>query len=632
MISFRSLKNAVQLARNMGLRYVAFRAGYEIERRSGFLKKRFPVQPAFQEFISLADWKSLPVRFFTFPESRLDPAELTGLKSRVQAFRRGCLTFFSSQEYEVKDWLTNPATGYRYDTTKHWTEIPDFSPEAGDIKYVWEKSRFAFLYDLIRYDHHFREDMSETVFSEIDSWIDENPINCGPNWRCSQEISLRVLNWTFALHYYRDSPALTPKRFARIIHNIYWQILHVEANIQFSRKAVRNNHALTETLTLYLAGLLFPFFPASTRWKEKGKHWFEQEVAYQIYEDGTFLQFSMNYHRVVVQLLSWGIQLAHLNEERWADLVYERARSSLHFLRVCQDATSGWLSNYGNNDGALFFPLNECHFRDYRPQLNALAEVLGEAPLYEAGKWSEDSRWLGITPTSELASTILDGVYSFDLGGYYIQREGTTLTFLRCGKYQDRPFQADNLHLDIWVNGVNILRDAGSYLYNTDERWTRYFAGTAAHNTITVGEFDQMRKGSRFIWYDWIRKSTAGWFQNSTCVFEGEFTGFRQSGHEISHRRRVTKLKGKAHWIVEDWLHNAPESLPLRQLWHPDVTFLKNYCLSATNAAGQEIPATYTEGWYSEKYGQKEVATQVIFTTTERYLKTEIKEITLDTF
>lgn len=28
----------------------------------------------------------------------------------------------------------------------------------------------------------------------------------------------------------------------------------------------------------------------------KRKNWFEKEISYQIYEDGTHLQFSMNYH------------------------------------------------------------------------------------------------------------------------------------------------------------------------------------------------------------------------------------------------------------------------------------------------------------------------------------------------
>ncbi len=206
------LKNFIQLTRNMGLRYVLFRVGREVEQRSGLLKKRFPAQPVFREFCSLEEWKSLPVRFFSLsPPAAVSEADLASLQKRVQAFRQGRLTFFSSQEYEVTDWLTNPATGYRYNAAKHWTDVPDFSPEAGDIKYVWEKSRFAFLYDLIRYDYYFQENQSELVFSEIESWIAANPVNCGPNWRCSQEISLRVLNWTFALQYYKNSAALTPR-------------------------------------------------------------------------------------------------------------------------------------------------------------------------------------------------------------------------------------------------------------------------------------------------------------------------------------------------------------------------------------------------------------------------------------
>lgn len=649
------LRNALQIFHNMGFRYVAYRAWHEVEKRTGLLKRRFPTKLIDQKFLSKAEWGTLPVHFFDrSPTFQLADWELSALKNRVAAFRRGYLTFFSAQEYEVKDWHTNPATGYRYDATKHWTEIPDFSPEAGDIKYVWEKSRFAFLYDLIRYDHHFKEDQSETVFGEIDSWIAENPVNCGPNWRCSQEISLRVMNWTFALHYYKNSPALTPERFLQIVHSINRQMQHVAAHIQFSRIAVRNNHALTETLALYLVGLLYPFFPESTRWKKDGKRWFEKEVAYQIYEDGTFLQFSMNYHRVVVQLFTWAIQLAHLNGERWSELLYERARKSLYFLRTCQDDTTGWLPNYGNNDGALFFPLSESHFRDFRPQLNALARALGEGELYKEGVGPEEAEWwqplsvraqnakkrsstaaaaAAVEDLHKVVSSvegphteteIPDGTYTFDEGGYYVLRDQGTLTFIRCGHYQDRPFQADNLHLDIWVNGENILRDAGSYLYNTDERWTRYFAGTASHNTVMLGGYDQMRKGPRFIWYDWIKESQAGWYHHDPFVFEGEFTGFRQSGQPITHRRRVTKAEGEKRWVVEDWLHNAPAGVPLHQIWHPGKGFADQFTIKTYDPSGNEILPIETEGWYSEKYGQKVAVSRLVFSTSERYLRTEI--------
>lgn len=641
-----------QILHNMGLRYVLFRTLHEVQVRTGLLRQRFPIDLPAQDFIPLAGWRTSDIPFF-FDSTSLSnptfiPADLSSLTERVKALREGKLLFFGSTWYTVTDWLTNPKTGYRYDSTQHWTEIPDLSPEAGDIKYVWEKSRFTFLYDLIRYDFHLKEDQAEHVFSEIESWIEANPVNCGPNWRCSQEITLRVLNWTFALQYYRHSPQLTEERFSRILNSLYRQMQHVEMNIHFSRIAVRNNHALTETLGLYLVGLLYPFFPESTRWKRQGKQWFEEEVAYQIYQDGTFLQFSMNYHRVVVQLLTWGIQLAHRNGERWSEVVYDRALKSLQFLRACQDDTSGWLPNYGNNDGALFFPLSECHFRDYRPQLYALATTLGQVPDYGPGPWEEEAFWLAGTTTvhkpknqssAVVTATVATATvetaavamvahplfHAFHQGGYFILRDQGTLTFIRCGSYRDRPFQADNLHLDIWVDGENILRDAGSYQYNTDEELVRYFAGTASHNTVMLGDSDQMRKGPRFIWYDWVRRSGGEWNEAADKIgFRGWFEGYSHLSPGIIHTRCVTKISGLLHWIVEDEILNAPPDLPMHQLWHPSETFLEKYEITASDQQGL-LSLTLTEGWYSELYGTKVSTPRLVFTTSRRYIRTEIR-------
>ncbi|WP_428665394.1 alginate lyase family protein [Runella sp.] len=630
----------------MGPRYVWFRLRYELLRRTGLLKARFPTAPPTEEFADLQEWKKLQTTFFFTSREELNHYASDGfkqadtyyaaLKHQLAEYRQGNLLFFSANYYQVTDWLTNPTNGFRYDATKHWTQIADFSPTAGDIKYIWEKSRFAFLYPLIRFDFHCKEDLSETVFAEIDSWVVANPINYGPNWRCSQEISLRLLNWTFALNYYKNSSALTEERFQRIMHVIYWQMRHVEANIDFSRIAVRNNHAITETLTLYLVGLLYPFFPESERWKMLGKRWFEEEIAYQIYEDGTFLQFSMNYHRVVIQLLTWGIRLAELNGERFENVVYERAQKSLEFLRTGQDEKTGWLPNYGNNDGALFFPLSDAHFRDYRPQLNALAAVL----KIEKGNW-EDSFWYGLNPTpyragEPIARPTGEGWVGFNQGGYYTLRDADTLTFIRCGAYKDRPFQADDLHLDIWVNGKNILRDAGSYLYNTDEKWTKYFAGTASHNTVMLGNYDQMQKRPRFVWYHWVKEAKGQWQTESSTanhrksqIFEGSIKAFAHVGSNIIHRRRVTKYESENRWIVEDWLENAPEDLPMHQIWHPSDDFFENFSMKAVDQNKSELTAEETEGWYSELYGQKEPAKRLVFSTSMRYIKTEIFAVPL---
>jgi hypothetical protein len=625
---YDKIKDSWNLLRNMGLRYTTFRIKHELLSRAGLLKKKFPMSPKFEQYISLDEWKNKRGNFFFNDKTTLFLAKKSEsvINEKFQKLKEGKFLFFNSQEYNIGvdyNWVTAPDNGFKYDINKHWTRIADFSKEAGDIKYVWEKSRFSYLYDVIRYDYHFNADCGEFVFSEILSWIDSNPINCGPNYRCSQEISLRVLNWTFALYYYSESPLLTDKIFNRIQFAIYWQMEHVYNNIDFSRIAVRNNHAITETLTLYLVGLLYPQFPNADKWKQKGKIWFEKEVTYQVYEDGTYLQFSMNYHRVVVQLLTWAIVLAGKNNESFAPVVYERAKKSVQFLRTCMIDENGYLPNYGANDGALFFKLNDADYRDYRPSLDALAKVLKmDLSILQE---NEDVHWYGVNNKSCDRWAPLLGIHSFKVGGYYVLREADSLTFVRCGNHKDRPSQADNLHLDVWYKGQNVLLDAGSYQYNTDEETLRYFMGTLSHNTIMLDDYDQMKKGPRFIWYNWTQCKNATFVKSQDrYIFEGRIYAFQHVAKGIIHQREIIKLKDIPKWIIKDSILNKPPNIFIKQLWHlPLQHFLINW--KSANEENEEIEKEAREGFISELYGKKEHAEMIIFKANGNRIITEIE-------
>jgi hypothetical protein len=618
------IKSGYKIAKNMGWRYTRFRVKYELLRRSGLLKKKFPVAPAYQQYMSLESWKNNKARFFFKDRESLsfvkNPTSV--LEEKFLKIKEGKFLFFNSIEFNIGkdyDWVTNPDTGYKYNIHKHWTEISDYSKEAGDIKYVWEKSRFSYLYDIIRYDYHFEKDCAELVFSEIASWIKSNPINCGPNYRCSQETSLRVLNWTFALNYYRNSPLLTKEIFNEIQFAIYWQMDHVYQNIDFSRIAVRNNHAITETLTLYLMGLLYPQFPNSGKWKGTGKNSFEEEIAYQIYEDGTFLQFSMNYHRVVVQLLTWAIVLAEKNGESFTAVVYEKAKKSLKFLRTCMVDENGCLPNYGANDGALFFKLNDGDYRDYRPSLDALAKSLKMDLDFPK---TEDELWYGLQGKGDEKWKPVTGIHAFEKGGYYIFREPETLTFIRCGNHTDRPSQADNLHLDVWYKGQNILRDAGSYKYNTDAETLKYFSGTASHNTVMIEDYDQMEKGARFIWFGWTQRKDFAFRETTDSYwFSGSIVGFKHFGKDIIHQRQVIKQKDESVWVINDSLINKPVGSKMKQLWHlPLSHFPVEWIITMDTDL---IKKQRLEGFYSELYGKKEVSETIIFETKSNHIFTK---------
>lgn len=610
--------------RSKNLRYILFRSKYEMERRIGVLTRKYPTVLKPVAVPSLSNWSEKGCGWFFESKETLGIAKVKSneLKEKMEHVLKGDVLFFSKAWRELGaeyDWVTNPVTGYHYNPCQHWTKVNDFSQEAGDIKFVWEKSRFSWLLTVCRYDYHFDEDHAEFAFSQILDWIEKNPLNCGPNYKCSQETSLRVLNWMFALSFYKNSPVLTEERLQRIMTSIYWQIDHVYKNINFSRIAVRNNHAITETLTLYLMGMMFAQMPNASKWKKNGKKWFEQEIGYQIEDDGTFIQDSMNYHRVVIQLLTYAIAIADKYGEKFSDFVYEKAYKSVNFLYQSQEPSNGWLPNYGANDGALFFPLSDVDYRDYRPQLDALHGLLTGNPLY--GEYLEDAQWLGYNvPTFRKTFPELkkqEGIIRFEKSGFYLIREKHTLSFIRCGLFKTNG-STDQLHLDVWHKGINVLLDGGSFMYNTDEETVRYFAGTESHNTIMLGDCDQMLKGMRFIWlYPPTLLSADLHEEGGSYVFEGKVNAFKHVREGIIVHRIIRKKKGVAEWEIRDTIEGAPADMVKRQLWHTndEIGFDSN---------GERHEKA---GWTSDYYGVKREVRQIEFVTKGDSITTRIQII-----
>ena len=80
-----------------------------------------------------------------------------------------------------------------------------FSPETGDLKFIWEPGRFASAYNLARAYWAIGDDSyAETFWQLIESWEQSNPPNHGAHWKCGQETSLRIMAWCFALYAFAD--------------------------------------------------------------------------------------------------------------------------------------------------------------------------------------------------------------------------------------------------------------------------------------------------------------------------------------------------------------------------------------------------------------------------------------------
>jgi asparagine synthase (glutamine-hydrolysing) len=586
------LVRRAELLRRFGLRWVLYRAGYAFRIKTGLLKRRFPridlertrlddlvlsgtpTDP--QAYVAFRE--TLPARFF-FDAGKLPAsAELSSLATQAGRRRtleiaddycRGRFLYYSRHVHDLgwpPDWLLNPLTGGRYDAARHWCDTPTFSPAQGDIKDVWEPSRFACAYYLVRAFAMTGDEKYPAAFWELfDSWRQTNPPNMGPNWKCGQETALRTMAWCFALYGFWRAKATTPRRVADIAKLIAVQADRIAGNIDYAISQ-KNNHALSEAVGLLTAGLLFPEFKSARRWESIGRRVLEQEVPRQVYADGSFVQQSMNYHRVMLHDCLWAIRLADLNGDPLSSPLCDRIGKAGEFLFEMLDPESGRVPNYGANDGALILPLAACDYLDYRPTVQTARYVATLKRSLPPGPWDEMLLWLNgkdaaaaplaaETPTSS----------RFDAGGYYTLRSARSWCMVRCHTYRDRPAHVDMLHLDLWHDGINVLGDTGTYKYFTPDRpqLERSLPDISAHNTVEVDGAGPLSRVSRFIWMPWPK---ARCLEHRHNLWQGEHYAYNRPPWHVVHRRTVD-LIGDDEWRITDELSGEGDhDVTLR--WH----------------------------------------------------------------
>jgi hypothetical protein len=567
---------SLAILRNLGPAWTIERSAYLLRKKSGLLKRRFPT-PQWNEIelasllkpgvpaepIAYAEYrKSHTPPFFFSSGSMADVGTLKRVMTERGAsetiriaddFCTGKFLLYSHHRHDLGqpiNWLLNPFTGASHDPSLHWCDSPTFSERLGDIKDVWEASRFACAFWLARAYALASDEAYPLAFWQlVESWLDQDPPNRGPNWKCGQETALRCMAWSFALYAFANSPATTPARLTAIVKAFALQADRIAGNISYA-VSQKNNHGISEASGLITIGLLFPELRGSKKWLTLGKRIFEQEVLRQIYDDGSYVQQSMNYHRVMLHDCLWVVRMCELNNNPIADEVRRRIATAGRFLQQMLDEPSGCVPNYGANDGALVLPLSSCDYTDYRPTAAAAMYFADGRRVLSDGPWNELALWLyGPESLRSPVNVIEPTSQRFDAGGYYTIRNGRDWCMIRCHSYRDRPAHVDPLHLDLWHNGVNILSDSGTFKYYNPAvpAVEAFFKDIRAHNTIEIDNRGPLELISRFMWDPWPK---AHCIHHSCDSFEGEHHAYARSPWNIVHRRRVQR--DPSGWTVID--------------------------------------------------------------------------------
>jgi len=439
------------------------------------------------------------------------------------------------------DWLANPINGVRMALPcRDWWQIPDFDPVVGDIKLIWELSRMDWVLAFAQCANQGDRAALSRLNAWLDDWCKNNPPYKGPNWKCGQEASIRVMHLAMAALILGQVRTAAPA----LCELVRIHLQRIAPTVQYAM-AQDNNHGTSEAAALFIGGswLAVLNVPEGERWARMGRRWLEDRAAHLIGPKGSFSQYSLNYHRVMLDTFCMAeVWRKHLALPAFSARWQSRSLAATEWLRHMVNSINGDGPNVGANDGARLLQLTNTPYRDYRPSVAlAMALFAGQRAYSEAGPWEHVLRWLNVD-TPQGTATPPQSLLADD-GGFAIMRSGASMAMMRYPHFHFRPSQADALHLDFWLGSSNLLRDAGTYSYNTDSEWINYFGGTASHNTVQFDDLDQMPRLSRFLFGDWLESSD---LQPLSERAQGmQFAAGYKSRRGVRHRREVNLQAGR---------------------------------------------------------------------------------------
>jgi hypothetical protein len=550
----------------------------------------------------------------------LDTINTQKLIEKADRILTGELEYYSCHRKQIGDppnWFVNPFNSRVFPGSGlHWTKNPDFQDGFGDIKNLWETSRFNWLITLARaFAISSNRSYIEVGDRWLCDWLQNNPINQGPNWKCGQEVSIRVfnlLNMTIIID--SDPDMNTP-----LSDVVYAHLKRISSNIRYAL-AQDNNHGTSESAALFIgASWLDSKYPNkysnAKYFAKKGRKWLENRIEKLIDDDGGFSQYSTNYHRVFLDTMIfaeyWRIELGLPS---FSNLAIEKVREAINWLFVFTDPISGHTPNLGSNDGAQLLNLHSCDYRDFRPTIQAANVLFNQEALFPKGEWDEPLVWMNIVPKSHPPMHISTKSQTFE-GGYTYIGGRDTWAMIRFPNFNFRPSHNDIFHFDLWHRGKNIAFDSGTYSYNSqDTDKNLNLKSVHFHNTVSFDGKEQMQELSRFLLGNWIEPDFAHGIVKSgnRQIWEGQYT----NKYGYVHHRTVS-LEDNI-WLVEDELHGEFEhavigfnvSLGLGTI-REGVVEGSDFRIILPNNASHKIIESSCSIYYMEKHLTQRIETTV---------------------
>ncbi len=519
-----------------------------------FFDKRFAAQAPDQNYFTTR----------TYPRFFFD-------HSRRESFRQAYLSHFSKEQPaiivqaekylehkfdllgssqvdlgETIDWHSDFKSGFSW-PQENFTRIKIVELDNhADVKIPWELSRLQHLSTLGRAywltnDAKYKE---QFIFI-ISDWLKHNPVDNGVNWTCSMEVGIRAINIIWGMYFFGSRGELPQEFIKKVIHSLYYHALHIERNLEIIDEGSNSNHLIANYLGLYYVGLLFSEFDRSKKWLTTAVTGLEKEMLLQVAEDGADYECSLPYHRLVLEMFLSAFILGKINDSDFSAQFTARLAKMAEFS-AAMTAPSGKAPAIGDNDDGFVIKLANSDPHDHLALLDIAAQFL-DVKIPENVKLSEERLWYtGANSLGQRHGTVPRKSCLFKKSGYgVIQNEKMHLVLNACGiapKALGGHKHNDLLSLNLEIDSVPFLIDAGTGCYTSDYHLRNKSRSTAKHNTIMIDSAEQARfleKRLFFMYRDAHPRIDLWTVTDKIVLVSAYHDGYSRQGKSIIHRRTL---------------------------------------------------------------------------------------------
>ncbi|MBA7537845.1 hypothetical protein ES705_30115 [subsurface metagenome] len=345
----------------------------------------------------------------------------------------------------------------------------------------------------------YDEKYAKKVISLIYDWIKSNPIGYNTSWMDGLEVSMRLIAWIYTLNFIKGYLLKHSTLFFKIYKSMIYHFFYIRIN--FEKYAC--NHTIGQIFAIYLFSKFSSSIEFFKKIYNKTRKKFLFYVNQQINSDGMHFEFSINYHRFVLEFCL----IFNLLEKKYLKNSHLKLFNKMLDILIFSINSENEIIQVGDSDDANAIPKAFFNFYDsnYFLELVSFGSfVLGRTFLNNFLKKNSPSLIFffgknGIKKFYEISEN-----QNKELNKNYLYLEKTGYFFVRNGfkpksnylffDMADFGLYGGHDHLDISniiysYHGNSILVDSGTYRYNVPLEIRNLYKGLKAHNVVEINDY-----------------------------------------------------------------------------------------------------------------------------------------------